>query len=135
MPLLSHPVVRSLHPRGWLFVGKLEAYAEDVAKLIAKLGFAPSWSARLTNASLLSTNFAKKYPRDTGNNTRYGVATSTALRAFRTDEATRSTVCHLLLIEHSCIDPLFSTERRYALPQECRKEALELDVRKLRAQL
>lgn len=131
--LLPHPVVAcSLHPRGWLFVGKLESYAKDVAELIAKLGFAPSWRSRLINASLESTNFAKKYPRDAGDTTRYGVATSTAQRAFRTDEATRSIVCHLLLIEHACIDPLLSMERRYALPHECRKEASELDMRTLR---
>ena len=109
-----------MDPRSWLFVGQLEHYVEDVTKLVAALGFAPAHRARLVNASLGSSNFAKVHPHAVSNATRYAVATAAALRAFRTDEATRTIVCHLLHVEHACINPLLPIERRYALPDECK---------------
>ena len=108
-----------LEPESYLFVGQLERYVVDVARLIAALGFAPSQRAALLNASVERSNFAKRYPRESSNATRYAVATAAATRAVEMDEVTRAAVCHLLHIDHACINGLLPAERRYARPAAC----------------
>jgi hypothetical protein len=105
-------------PSGWMFVGQLERYEQDVVQLIQRLGFAQSRRySTVVNASLKRGNIKKLYVHD--NASRYAISTAAARRAFDQDMPTRYAICHLVAIDLACINPLLPPHRRYQKPIQC----------------
>lgn len=105
-----------LRPDGWLRVGSLEHFDADLRRVLADAGVGSAAAREIL------ARYEEAAPAQRHHAARHAVArrAQEAMRvAFAVDDATRRTLCYLLVPDYLCVNALLPAARRYALPSGC----------------